>query len=73
MIRSLGGFRHKAQMAGRGASPTLEADAEGVIRRITPVLDPIRYKGQAGKAPIFHFYSYFLARMNLFCDFLVVK
>ncbi|OAY71786.1 ATP-dependent (S)-NAD(P)H-hydrate dehydratase [Ananas comosus] len=52
LIRSLGGFRHKAQMAGRGASPTLEADAEGVIRRITPVLDPIRYKGQAGKIAV---------------------
>lgn len=25
-----------------------EADAEGVIRRITPVLDRTRYKGQAG-------------------------
>ncbi|KAF3330908.1 ATP-dependent (S)-NAD(P)H-hydrate dehydratase [Carex littledalei] len=31
---------------------TPEADAEGVIRRITPVLDRTRYKGQAGRIAI---------------------
>lgn len=31
------------------AAPAVEADAEKTIQMITPALDPIRYKGQAGK------------------------
>ncbi|TQD90310.1 hypothetical protein C1H46_024138 [Malus baccata] len=32
--------------------PSLEADAESVLRAITPTLDPNRYKGQAGKIAV---------------------
>lgn len=55
LIRSLGGYCCKAHMdGGQGAAggktcALEEADAEIVIRKITPVLDPKRYKGQAGK------------------------
>lgn len=59
LIRSLGGYCCKAHMeegklAACGKISALEADAEAVIRSITPVLDPKRYKGQAGKVSLFH-------------------
>ncbi|KAF9605433.1 hypothetical protein IFM89_017172 [Coptis chinensis] len=31
---------------------TMEVDAENIIRRITPILDPNRHKGQAGKVAV---------------------
>ncbi|WOL11277.1 ATP-dependent (S)-NAD(P)H-hydrate dehydratase [Canna indica] len=57
LLRSLGGQCCRSQsqsMQGvQGASVTAsEADAESIIRRITPALDPIRYKGQAGKIAV---------------------
>ncbi|XP_020254717.1 ATP-dependent (S)-NAD(P)H-hydrate dehydratase isoform X1 [Asparagus officinalis] len=56
LIRSFGGYCCKAHMEGQGAASgkitALEADAETVIRKITPVLDPRRHKGQAGKIAV---------------------
>lgn len=40
------------QGAAGGKSCAFEVDAETVIRRISPVLDPKRYKGQAGKIAV---------------------
>lgn len=53
LIRSLGGHCCRVHMErmqrGEGArAATLEADAEGIIRKITPVMDPRLCKGQAG-------------------------
>ncbi|RRT65298.1 hypothetical protein B296_00038130 [Ensete ventricosum] len=58
LIRSLGGYCcqiHSHRMRGiQGANVAAsEADAESIIRRVTPTLDPIRYKGQAGE----HFHA----------------
>ncbi|BBG93309.1 pfkB-like carbohydrate kinase family protein, partial [Prunus dulcis] len=60
LIRSLGDYSdqnantHQKRMQGikftSGAS--LEADAENVLRAITPTLDPNRHKGQAGKIAV---------------------
>ncbi|KAL6293356.1 hypothetical protein ACE6H2_001498 [Prunus campanulata] len=60
LIRSLGDYSdqntntHQKRMQGinftSGAS--LEADAEKVLRAITPTLDPNRHKGQAGKIAV---------------------
>ncbi|XP_073013114.1 ATP-dependent (S)-NAD(P)H-hydrate dehydratase isoform X2 [Typha latifolia] len=55
LVRSLGGgsrCRTRMDMAQCSGSSTLEADAEGVIRKITPVMEPTRYKGQAGKIAV---------------------
>lgn len=50
LLRSLSG---KSELSGsRMNSPTLEADAIGILRAITPNLDPTRYKGQAGKIAV---------------------
>jgi ATP-dependent NAD(P)H-hydrate dehydratase len=35
--------------ASAAAGPVYEADAEAVVRRITPPLDRARHKGQAGE------------------------
>lgn len=66
IIRSLGGYNslnraeriHQQQQQGvqfgtrAGMDLDLEADAENVLRRITPTLDPNRHKGQAGKVAV---------------------
>ena len=55
LIRSLGGYSditHLQRMEGVKCSSggaSLEADAENVLRAITPSLNPTRHKGQAGK------------------------
>ncbi|KAF0896852.1 hypothetical protein E2562_029363, partial [Oryza meyeriana var. granulata] len=41
-----------ATSASASAGPVYEADAEAVVRRITPPLDRARHKGQAGKIAI---------------------
>lgn len=53
VIRCLGGYYSRPQslrmQAMHGSTVVAsEADAEKIIRTITPALDPIRYKGQAG-------------------------
>ncbi|KAG0492122.1 hypothetical protein HPP92_005224 [Vanilla planifolia] len=57
LVRSLGGCCCWVHMEGGGTAvkarfSTLGADAEGLMRIITPKLDPIRYKGQAGKIAV---------------------
>ncbi|WOL11234.1 ATP-dependent (S)-NAD(P)H-hydrate dehydratase [Canna indica] len=57
LLRSLGGqccWSQSQIMQGvQWASVTeSEADAKSIIRRITPALDPIRYKGQSGKIAV---------------------
>ncbi|THU50560.1 hypothetical protein C4D60_Mb06t21530 [Musa balbisiana] len=57
LIRSLGGYCcriHSHRMRGiQGANvEASETDTESIIRRVTPALDPIRYKGQAGKIAV---------------------
>lgn len=62
IIRSLGGYNNlnraeriqqqQVKFATR-AGMDLEADAENVLRRITPTLDPNRHKGQAGEPLLF--------------------
>ncbi|KAJ6811905.1 ATP-dependent (S)-NAD(P)H-hydrate dehydratase isoform X1 [Iris pallida] len=57
LIRSLGGYCCRAHMEeGRGVPgvgvSTSQTDAETVIQRITPILDPSRHKGQAGKIAV---------------------
>jgi len=49
----------KGQGATGGRTSALEADAETVIRRITPILDPRRHKGQAGKVSMYHTSNFF--------------
>ncbi|XP_020584635.1 ATP-dependent (S)-NAD(P)H-hydrate dehydratase [Phalaenopsis equestris] len=57
LIRSLGGYCCRVHMEGGGRAvgssiSVAEADAESVMRKITPKLDPILYKGQAGKVAV---------------------
>ncbi|KAG6529304.1 hypothetical protein ZIOFF_011501 [Zingiber officinale] len=57
LIKCLDGFccrSHSQRMQGTqsAAVPAAEADAEKTIQMITPALDPIRYKGQAGKIAV---------------------
>ncbi|XP_074562556.1 ATP-dependent (S)-NAD(P)H-hydrate dehydratase [Curcuma longa] len=57
LIKCLDGFScrsHSQRMQGTqsAAVPAVEADAEKIIQMITPALDPIRYKGQAGKIAV---------------------
>lgn len=55
LIRSLKGYsvsdkvRMEAVKCLSGGASSLEANAESVLRAITPSLDPTRHKGQAGK------------------------
>lgn len=54
LIRSLGGFgdcthQNRRQQIKAMSGTSMEADAENILRAITPSLDPKRYKGQAGK------------------------
>lgn len=52
LIRCLGGgvgqSHKKIRRVNCSSMVAMEADAEHVIRKITPLLDPIRHKGQAG-------------------------
>ncbi|RWV90166.1 hypothetical protein BHE74_00034357 [Ensete ventricosum] len=69
LIRSLGGYCcqiHSHRMRGiQGANVAAsEADAESIIRRVTPTLDPIRYKGQAGE----HFHACKIGSNLCHCD-----
>jgi len=43
---------HAMSAASAAAGPVYEADAEAVVRRITPPLDRARHKGQAGKIAV---------------------
>ncbi|XP_039120384.1 ATP-dependent (S)-NAD(P)H-hydrate dehydratase [Dioscorea cayenensis subsp. rotundata] len=56
LIRCLGGgvgqSHKKIRRVNCSSMVAMEADAEHVIRKITPLLDPIRHKGQAGKVAI---------------------
>lgn len=59
IIRSLSGFNHfraeriqQLKSATTRAGMELEADAENVLRTITPTLHPNRHKGQAGKVAV---------------------
>ncbi|XP_057485915.1 ATP-dependent (S)-NAD(P)H-hydrate dehydratase-like [Actinidia eriantha] len=57
LIRALGGFFKKQThqrftMQSMMSGSALEADALGVLRSITPTLDPTRHKGQAGKIAV---------------------
>lgn len=54
LIRSLGGYSdhiepRRMQDIRSMSGTTFEADAENVMREITPVLDPSKHKGQAGE------------------------
>ncbi|KAL8162214.1 hypothetical protein V2J09_013703, partial [Rumex salicifolius] len=50
LLRSLTG---KSELSSpRMSSPALEADAIGILRAITPNLDPTKHKGQAGKIAV---------------------
>ncbi|KAL5204354.1 hypothetical protein ABZP36_009225 [Zizania latifolia] len=49
---SSGYLRAHAMAASASAGPVYEADAEAVVRRITPPLDPAQHKGQAGKIAV---------------------
>ncbi|XWS13587.1 hypothetical protein CRYUN_Cryun36dG0050100 [Craigia yunnanensis] len=57
-IRSLGGYSNITHLKRMEAvkclsgGASLEADAENVLREITPSLDPTRHKGQAGKIAV---------------------
>ncbi|XP_058109164.1 ATP-dependent (S)-NAD(P)H-hydrate dehydratase isoform X2 [Magnolia sinica] len=58
LIRSLRGHHNRTNMERtletKCANGTAaEADAENILRRITPALDPSRHKGQAGKIAVF--------------------
>ncbi|KAF2309487.1 hypothetical protein GH714_003223 [Hevea brasiliensis] len=54
LIRSLGGGVHSNFCTQNRMQETkpLEADAENILRAITPTLDPTRHKGQAGKIAV---------------------
>lgn len=57
LIRSLGGFgectyQNRRQQIKAMSGTSIEADAENILRAITPSLDPNRYKGQAGKIAV---------------------
>lgn len=43
------GYQKKLQEVKAMGEPNLEADAENILRAITPTLDPSKHKGQAGK------------------------
>lgn len=54
LLRCLGGFgdctyQNRRQQIKAMSGTSIEADAEHILRAITPCLDPNRYKGQAGK------------------------
>lgn len=54
LIRCLGGYsdphphQKRMQQVKSMGGQSLEADAENILRAITPTLDPSRHKGQAG-------------------------
>ncbi|XP_022979515.1 ATP-dependent (S)-NAD(P)H-hydrate dehydratase [Cucurbita maxima] len=57
LIRSLGGFgdcthQNRRQQIKAMSGTSMEADAENILRAITPSLDPKRHKGQAGKIAV---------------------
>ncbi|XP_054806657.1 ATP-dependent (S)-NAD(P)H-hydrate dehydratase isoform X6 [Prosopis cineraria] len=53
LIRSLGGASgHSTDFRKMQLPSYIEADAESIVRAITPALDPTRYKGQAGKIAV---------------------
>ncbi|XP_021889420.1 ATP-dependent (S)-NAD(P)H-hydrate dehydratase [Carica papaya] len=59
LIRSLGGgynrqshLHNRIQSMKSMSEVSLEADAENILRTITPSLDPKRHKGQAGKVAV---------------------
>ncbi|KAF3457192.1 hypothetical protein FNV43_RR01849 [Rhamnella rubrinervis] len=57
LIRSLGGYtdhplQKRMQEVKSIGGPSVEADAENILRAITPTLDPSRHKGQAGKIAV---------------------
>lgn len=49
-----------------GAGPTLEVDAIGILRSITPLLDPARHKGQAGDANLYSYDYLFYSVYSFF-------
>lgn len=55
LIRVFGGYadrirpRRMQQVKSMGGGTALEADAESILRAVTPTLDPNRHKGQAGE------------------------
>lgn len=63
MIRSLRVYNNQSQEIRSMARKSLEADAETVLRAITPVLESTKYKGQAGELQFAIFvqqlYTYF--------------
>ncbi|KAF7837244.1 ATP-dependent (S)-NAD(P)H-hydrate dehydratase isoform X1 [Senna tora] len=53
LIRSLGGASgHQTDFRKMQDLRSIEADAESIVRAITPALDPARHKGQAGKIAV---------------------
>ncbi|KAK0608499.1 hypothetical protein LWI29_031640 [Acer saccharum] len=57
LIRSLGGYtdqttQRRMQQVNSMSGTALEADSETILRAITPILDPNRHKGQAGKIAV---------------------
>ncbi|XP_057956812.1 ATP-dependent (S)-NAD(P)H-hydrate dehydratase isoform X2 [Malania oleifera] len=59
LIRTLGGYtdnicqrRILRQIKSMAVGTASEADAESILRTITPTLDPSRHKGQAGKIAV---------------------
>ncbi|XP_028773956.1 ATP-dependent (S)-NAD(P)H-hydrate dehydratase [Neltuma alba] len=53
LIRSLGAASgHPTDFRQMQHPRSIEADAESIVRAITPALDPTRYKGQAGKIAV---------------------
>ncbi|KAK2646930.1 hypothetical protein Ddye_022125 [Dipteronia dyeriana] len=58
LIRSLGGgytdqtTQRRMQQVNSMSGTALEADFESILRAITPILDPNRHKGQAGKIAV---------------------
>jgi ATP-dependent NAD(P)H-hydrate dehydratase len=66
LIRTLGGYTDQThqkilQQTKAMSGIALEADAEHILRAITPTLDPTKHKGQAGelaKLALFSFNSF---------------
>ncbi|KAH7573726.1 hypothetical protein JRO89_XS03G0198700 [Xanthoceras sorbifolium] len=57
LIRSLGGYtdqtnQRRMQEVKSMSGTALEADSESILRAISPILDPNRHKGQAGKIAV---------------------
>ncbi|KAM3707413.1 hypothetical protein ACJW31_02G023000 [Castanea mollissima] len=57
LIRTLGGYSNQThlkrmQQTKAMSGTALEADAENILRAITPNLDPSKHKGQAGKIAV---------------------